>query len=365
MGNGIFISYSRHDIDIVKGIKREIELSTGHKCWMDLDGIESGSEMFIDIIIENIDKCNIFLFMLSENSQISEYAIKELKYAYKKTREDKNRHVVIVNINNCKINGRFEFEYGLADTINWNNYHQHNKFIHDIKKWLTPIINKDEKTYSEILSSIHCDSDKFNCYIGKKVTAQMIYQAVCIDHYVYPEEFRGIYETCLNWWKKNPFIYIMIEDCKTKKIVGYINAMPLSDKYYNKIRNGETIDIDIPVDEIETYDFPDTYKLYFASIAINPDYHNTNAFKTLFDGIVIYLLQLYEREIYFSSIVADAVSAIGEKLCKYIGLKYVSDSNHKSKIYEGKLLPPTIRHTTILSKHLISNYQQLQTEQLL
>ena len=187
----------------------------------------------------------------------------------------------------------------------------------------------------------------------------MIYQAVCIDSQVFSDEFKGVYETCIGWWKKNPSIYVMIEDSITHRFVGYINAMPLSDKYYNIIRSGLTIDNEIPPEEIETYDFPDTYKLYFSSIAIHPDYRNTGAFKSLFDGFIIHLLHLYDREIYFSSIVADAVTDTGEKLCKYIGLKPVLDSNHGSKIYEGKLIPPSIRPTTILCKRLISAYQQI------
>lgn len=365
MKQEIFISYSRQDLKIVEEIKNEIESSTNTECWMDLTDIESGSEIFVDAILKGIDKCTVFLFMLSEHSQMSEYALKELKYAYKNARSNKEKHVVIVNINRCTTNSRFDFEYGLADTIDWLNITQHEKLIRDLCKWFPEdrgahkSISREDKLYSEALSNIQLESDKFNCYVGRKVTPEMIYQAVCIDSHVFSDEFKGVYDTCIKWWKKNPSIYVMIEDCITSKIVGYINAMPLSNKYYDIIRSGETIDNEIPSDEIETYDFPDTYKLYFSSIAIHPDYHNTGAFKALFDGFIIHLLQLYEREIYFSSIVADAVTITGEKLCKYIGLKPILDSNHGSRIYEGELLPPGIRPTTILCKRLISVYQQL------
>ena len=202
-------------------------------------------------------------------------------------------------------------------------------------------------------------SDKFNCYFGRTVTLDMIHQAAGIDNCVYSSEFQGVYDTCINWWRRNPDIYVMIEDCSTKRIVGYINAMPLSNGYYHRIRSGETIDIDVPCEEIETYDCPDTYKLYFSSIAIHPDYHNTSAFKALLDGFIIHLLRLYEREIYFSTVLADAVSITGEKLCHSMGLKPVLNSNHRSKIFEGTLMPPTIRPTTILCKRLIAAYSQL------
>ena len=80
MNRKIFISYSRQDIAIVRNIKEEIEQTTGEKCWMDLDGIESGRR-FTKVIIEAIESCEIFLFMRSAQSQDSKYALLELNYA--------------------------------------------------------------------------------------------------------------------------------------------------------------------------------------------------------------------------------------------------------------------------------------------
>ena len=47
MPHHIFISYSRRDLAAVKPIKEELE-NRGFSCWMDLEGIESGSEEFSD-----------------------------------------------------------------------------------------------------------------------------------------------------------------------------------------------------------------------------------------------------------------------------------------------------------------------------
>jgi len=43
MGAEIFISYRRKDISKANKIKEEIEKTTSVSCWMDLDGIKSGS----------------------------------------------------------------------------------------------------------------------------------------------------------------------------------------------------------------------------------------------------------------------------------------------------------------------------------
>ena len=52
------------------------------------------------------------------------------------------------------------------------------------------------------------------------------------------------------------------------------------------------MDVTILPDFIKTYDLPDFYYLYFASIGIHPSYQNSNAFKVLYDAFVEKLLQL-------------------------------------------------------------------------
>lgn len=130
----IFISYCRKDIEIVKAFKQEIMDTTMASCWMDLDGIESGSPKFTKIIIEAINTCPIFLFMLTEASQLSENALKELDFAYKKYRED-GKKVVIVYIQPCLMNDELSFDYGKADTIDWQNPLQREKLICNLKEW--------------------------------------------------------------------------------------------------------------------------------------------------------------------------------------------------------------------------------------
>lgn len=143
----IFISYSRKDLELVHSIKQDIEQATGCNCWMDLNGIESGAIQFTNDIVEGIKRCRVFLFMLSTHSQYSEFALRELHFAYGKAKENKKK-VVIVNIDNCKKTDEFSFMYGLTDTINWNDRPQYNKLIRDLNKWTecgnTPMKQKCE-----------------------------------------------------------------------------------------------------------------------------------------------------------------------------------------------------------------------------
>lgn len=150
----IFISYSRKNLEQVKKFKKEIESSTNTSCWMDLEGIESGTPKFTKAIIHAINACPIFLFMLSEESQKSENALKELDFAYKKYREE-GKKVVIVYIENCKMTDEFIFDYGKADTIDLQDANQCDKLIRDIIKWAKDSngdnIRKEKKLVSRMI----------------------------------------------------------------------------------------------------------------------------------------------------------------------------------------------------------------------
>ena len=130
MANEIFISYSRKDMDKVSAIKKEIDETLRIDCWMDLNGIESGDE-FKKVIISAINRHTVVLFMLSDNSQQSPWALKELNFA-----EKKNKKVVLVNIDGCEMTDDFAFDFSDHDIIDFGNALQHDKLIRDLRDWL-------------------------------------------------------------------------------------------------------------------------------------------------------------------------------------------------------------------------------------
>ena len=130
MANEIFISYSRKDMDKVSAIKKEIDETLRIDCWMDLNGIESGDE-FKKVIISAINRHTVVLFMLSDNSQQSPWALKELNFAKKK-----NKKVVLVNIDGCEMTDDFAFDFSDHDIIDFGNALQHDKLIRDLRDWL-------------------------------------------------------------------------------------------------------------------------------------------------------------------------------------------------------------------------------------
>ena len=113
----VFISYSRDDLDIVENeIVSEIERINGVKCWLDIHDIEAGAESFPNVIKQGLEDCFIFLIMLSKSSMQKEWPHTELKDAEKLKAEAPSRKIVLVNIDNTELTGKFE-EYKERDII--------------------------------------------------------------------------------------------------------------------------------------------------------------------------------------------------------------------------------------------------------
>ena len=133
--NRIFISYKRTDKEVVFKIKDKVENATREKCWIDLDGIESDA-MFKSVIINAINKCQVFLFMYSQkHSEISDFendwTIKELNFASKK-----KKRVVFVNIDGSELSDLFLFDYDIKQQIDGRSSESVERLCSDLKKWL-------------------------------------------------------------------------------------------------------------------------------------------------------------------------------------------------------------------------------------
>lgn len=126
----IFISYSRADYDKVMILKNEIEQLLGvGSCWVDLDGIES-DQQFVDVIIDAIDKADIFLFMYSPHSDSSEWARKEINYAH-----SEKKRIVFVKLENVQLSKYFRFQFGEHDIIDLQDKKQKEKLLKNLSKW--------------------------------------------------------------------------------------------------------------------------------------------------------------------------------------------------------------------------------------
>lgn len=109
----IFISYSRRDYVIADKIVSALNAG-GFTYYKDQQGIESGSD-FLQSIINAIDRCKLFLCVLSENAYSSEFVIKELEYALQR----KEIIVLPVIVDNSLLPNRLRPSLGRFNMTNW------------------------------------------------------------------------------------------------------------------------------------------------------------------------------------------------------------------------------------------------------
>ena len=155
----IFVSYKRHDKDIVFPIVEEIKQKTGVGCWIDLEGIESGDQ-FQNVIIDAIDNADIVIFMLSQNfiapyrDEITgkidlkkqTFPEKEVMYALRH-----NKRLIPISIDgttvyDCKW---VEFNCSGLDYIDWSNKTQRTKLLHNLSFWKSESLLQDNENKSD------------------------------------------------------------------------------------------------------------------------------------------------------------------------------------------------------------------------
>lgn len=131
-----------------------------------------------------------------------------------------------------------------------------------------------------------------------------------------------------------------------EKLIGYLCAIPIDNKFYNKIRAGKvTEDVKIPVNKVLNYYPGNKYNIYIFSVVIHPEYQGTSSVFFLLNGFINNLLKLIKKGIEFDKVLADAVSEKGLKIATSLGLERICNSNHSSTILETNVYTMIQRYT--------------------
>ncbi len=180
-----------------------------------------------------------------------------------------------------------------------------------------------------------------------------------IDKRVMRADLIANVDTTYGWFQYNKYTHIGVRDKTSKKLVGYFAALPVTDETYNQIISGEFEDKNFTPDDIEQYNFSNFYRVYIAGVGIEPEYQNTGAFIKLYNAFIDMILSLVKyREIYISEILAEASTKQGEKFCKMIGMKKISNTNNETDIYKLVTIPPEFRLKNQKGKELYNLCQK-------
>ena len=180
-----------------------------------------------------------------------------------------------------------------------------------------------------------------------------------IDYLVLREDLIASVDTAIEWYDYNYYTYLAIRDQETQKIAGYITVLPITEDTYYQILSGDFMDKEFTADSILQYDFPGLYTVYVASIAVHPQYQNSNAFFELYNATIDLFLELAkEREVYINRMIAEASTKQGEKLCKMLRMKKYCSTTSSTDVYTLTLIPPEFKLIGTKGKDFMNLYKQ-------
>jgi hypothetical protein len=187
---------------------------------------------------------------------------------------------------------------------------------------------------------------------GDGLTEDRLLETLALDREAYPEAFQFDAERLLGWYRKNPGNYILIVEQSSQRVVGYINAMSLTDEYYARMGQGDLIDVDIPTAAIRRYEFPNRFhKLYFCDFVVSARYRNTQrAPYLLLEAFFAALLQLAEEGHYIREAMADALGDFGRPLAEKLGMTVQGATGHETTICRAEFFPPGVPGHVITMK---------------
>jgi hypothetical protein len=185
-----------------------------------------------------------------------------------------------------------------------------------------------------------------------------------LSHYDDVEIPRGL---SLEWIKINPDIYTFLMDRRNHP-KGYINAMPVTEELFSRIKAGEINDNEIGADGIEPSTQDAVLRMYLMSIAIAPELHKTGkglfqpAFELLLNGFVeklIYYAQM--QRVRVSELVSVGWTPQGKKLCQMFGMREVAKDKFGNPVFWVDLTKSLMekRHSYPALRRLAQVYSQM------
>ena len=167
----IFISYSRIDKGIVFPFVKRIEQELNTTCWIDFEGIESGSQ-FEEVIVDAIDESKVVLFILTDNSINSKCTKREVLYY-----EDEGKKIVPIVIDGKGLRKWFKFHFGNVDFIDINKEEQCNKLLKNLTSWIgvEKLYKKDLHLDTSIVSTAKFEKD------SKSISLHISYRQLSND----------------------------------------------------------------------------------------------------------------------------------------------------------------------------------------
>ena len=151
-----------------------------------------------------------------------------------------------------------------------------------------------------------------------------------IEKQVYIPAYCGEYESIRARFLKNKDTFVLAYD--DNQMIGYLCFLPISQELYYELINSDTFhDDDILPKDIS--DYYNGVNLYLLSIAILPQYQNTDVIIQMTNTFSKYLEKKAHNGIIIGNIVASAVTDDGEKFLQNLGFQVLKRLDNQYTLY--------------------------------
>lgn len=146
------------------------------------------------------------------------------------------------------------------------------------------------------------------------------------------------------WLSVNGDLYTFCFKDRTNEIVGYINAIPVSDQTFESIKSGFTLDEEIMDSDVIPFTRNQKLKMYFLAISTKPDMRHYRGGlinvvgERLFAAFFYKLMEYWKNDrIMITEFLATAWTPPGQKICEELGMKEIGKDKYGHPIYWSDL----------------------------
>lgn len=123
------------------------------------------------------------------------------------------------------------------------------------------------------------------------------------------------------------------------EIAGYWSYVPLFSENLEMLKNGKIIEGQISEDMIPAMELSGHFKIFFTMLALREGYRGTSSIHLLYYSFLKVVEELASQKIFFDEIATNAYTPAGEAVCKSFGMRFVSNSPSKGKLYAMPFYP--------------------------
>jgi hypothetical protein len=184
-----------------------------------------------------------------------------------------------------------------------------------------------------------------------------------IDKLLYPSAYSDneiSAAKATEWFRIEKDIWSFIINSYNNAVLGYINAIPVTEKTYKQFCSGNLLEKDIQAAEIQDYDTASRYNLIILSIAIKKSIENEETMITkgriaemLIMSFIYKLNHHNNGKNKLNKMAAFAWTAEGKKLCEGFCMTKSPSKDSKFPLYEmdfSKLTIDKVREANFMSK---------------